>query len=53
MTPLILAVKQNHYNLTRYLVAEAKAEVNLQASEKVSGVYYYKHPVEPHSHIVC
>ena len=36
MTPLILAVKQKHYDLIRYLVTEAKAEVNLQASEKVS-----------------
>ena len=55
MTPLILAVKQNHHDLTRYLVTEAKAEVNLQASEKVGSIMLlvyigkmdvYMHPVK-------
>lgn len=37
MTPLILAAKQSHGDLMRYFVAEANADVNIQA-EKVTSL---------------
>ena len=35
MTPLLLAVKEKHYDLMKYLVKGANADINIQA-EKVS-----------------
>lgn len=44
MTPLMLAIKQEHKNLAKYLVTEARADVNIVAM-KAWLLYYNVHHI--------